>query len=145
MSYKLTWYDDEKTILHVLSEGKVTWEEYHERYDAARKAVTAEKHRIDIVMIANDGLPPGNPVPHQRTLIAQWNGVENLGLVMMVSTNRIKSFVRTTADIAGRMEGSSLIDRVFFVDTVAEAIAAIEADRANRGGMGEDTMTQGKL
>lgn len=141
MPYKLTWYDDEKTILYVLSEGKVTWEEYHERYDAALKAVTAERHRIDIVMVANDGLPPGNPVPHQRTLIAKWNGVDNLGLVMMVSTNRIKSFVRTTADIAGRMEGSSLMDRVIFVETLAEAIATIEADRANRSNTNGNTIS----
>jgi hypothetical protein len=141
MPYKLTWYDAEKTILHILSEGKITWDEYHERYAEALKVVKAEKNRIDIVMVSNDGMPPGNPVPHQRKLIAQWNGVENLGLVMMVSTNRIRGFVRTTTDIASRMESSSLIDRVIFVDTVAEAIAAIEANRASSGSMDENTIS----
>ena len=140
MPYKLTWYDTKKTILHVLSEGKVTWDEYHERYAEALKIVKAEKHRIDVIMVANGGLPADNPVPHQRALIAQWNGVENLGLVMMVSTNRIKTFVRTTADIASRMESSSLIDRIIFVETLAEALAAIDADRANSRDMGGNTI-----
>ena len=124
MAYRVNWHDAERTILHVVTEGKTSWEEYHAKYDEALALVRAAGTRIDIIMVADDGPPPGNPLPHQRTLIAQWNGVENLGLVMMVSTNRIKSFVRTTADIAGRMEGSSLIDRVAFVDTVADAMAA---------------------
>lgn len=135
MSYLVKWHDPEQSILYIVSEGVPTWREFHERYDRAYDAVAAAAHRVDVIMDAPNGMPPGNPLPHLRTINTKWDGVPMLGLLVAITGQRIKHYTETAVDIAGMITGVPTTDFVVFAESVESALAGIHADREAKGGL----------
>jgi hypothetical protein len=135
MSFAINWCDPEHSILHVVSEGLSTWDEYHEKYDAALEVVRAADHRIDVIMEARKGMPPGNPLPHLQKIIAKWDGVPPLGLIVVIGARRMEHFTESAVDIAGMLTGVAVPEFVLFVGSVEDALATIGEDRIDKHGL----------
>jgi hypothetical protein len=135
MSFTINWHDPEQSILHVINEGNPTWEEYHQKYDAALEAVRAAPHRVDVIMDARTGMPPGNPLPHLKKINEKWDGVPMLGLIIAISARRLQRFTETAVEIGGVIAGIQTSDFVVFVGSMEEALQTIEADRKAKNGL----------
>ena len=60
MGIKVTWYDDDKTILHWQYEEKWTWDEFVDANVAARRMIISVPHTVDsIVELGSKLLPEG--------------------------------------------------------------------------------------
>ena len=139
MPYALRWLDDEQTVLMITADGRVIWDEYHAINDEARRIIAALPHRVDLIIQSNVGLPTGSPLPHFREQFSKWDAAPNLGLVVVVDTNRIGAFIKASVDIAIRLLGFNLPDSGTFAATLDDAIAYIKADRAEKDGARERT------
>jgi hypothetical protein len=135
MPHTISWFDEAKTVLLVLTEGKSTWEQYHAKYDDALQIVKTVDYRVDVIMDSRGGLPPGNPIPHLRAIIAEWDTAQNLGVVVVLGRYRMHGFVQTAANIAGRLVGVITPGQLFFVNSLDDAMPIIEADRVAKQGM----------
>lgn len=135
MPHKISWFDEEETILLVLTEGKSTWEQYHAKYDDALQIVKSVDYRVDVIMDSRGGLPPGNPIQHLRSIIAEWDTAENLGVVVVLGRYRMHGFVQTAANVAGRLVGVVTPGQLIFVNTLDDALPVIEADRKEKQGL----------
>lgn len=135
MPHTISWFDEAKTVLLVLTEGKSTWEQYHAKYDDALQIVKTVDYRVDVIMDSRGGLPPGNPIPHLRAIIAEWDTAQNLGVVVVLGRYRMHGFVQTAANIAGRLVGVITPGQLFFVNSLDDAMPIIEADRVTKQGM----------
>lgn len=132
MPYTVSWIDSEQTILMISADGKITWDEYHAINEQALAQISALPHRVDIIFNSKVGLPPGNPLPHFREVFTKWKATSNLGMILAVESSRMRSFIRASADITGRLMGFSMPDNAAFAATLDEAIVIIEADRAKK-------------
>ena len=137
MPYRLNWYDDEHSILHITADGTVTWDEYHAVYDEARLLVMASPHFVDLIADPENRMPPGNPLPHFSQLIAKWTGVANFGNLYVVRNSRLNGFIQGAAGIAGKMTRTPITERVLFVTTLDEALNRIRDHRGENTGVTE--------
>ena len=135
MSYKVNWYDDAHSTLHVVTEGTNTWEELHTKYDEVFEVVAAAGKRVDVVMEARNGMPAGNPLPHLQKVIAKGARVPTLGVFIVLSARRMERFTESAVDIAGMLTGVAIPEFVHFANSVEEALAIIEADRLEKHGL----------
>lgn len=135
MPHTISWFDEEKTVLLVLTEGKSTWEQYHAKYDDALKVVKSVNYRVDVIMDSRGGLPPGNPIPHLRAIITEWNTADNLGIVVVLGRSRMFGFVQTAANAAGRLVNVVTPGQLIFVHSLDDAMQFIEADRREKHGL----------
>src|SRR5690606_32425550 len=118
-----------------LTEGKSTWEQYHAKYGDALQIVKSVDYRVDVIMDSRNGVPPGNPIPHLREIIAHWDTAENLGLVVVLGRYRMLGFVQTAANVAGRLVGVVTPGQLIFVNALDDAMPVIEADRIEKQGL----------
>lgn len=132
MPYITSWIDNEQTILMISADGRITWEEYHAINDRALAQTSALPHRVDVIFNSKVGVPPGNPLPHFREVFKKWSETPNLGMIFAVEASRTREFIKATTDITGRLMGVSLPGNGKFVATVEEAVAQINADRAEK-------------
>ena len=139
MPYAISWLDDEQSMLMISADGNITWAEYHAINDQAMAQISALPHRVDLVFNSKVGLPPGNPLPHFRDAFNKWKAVPNLSMILAVESSRTRSFIKASADIAGRLMGFSMTGNAAFVATLDEAVKQIEADRKKAGAVKEKT------
>ena len=135
MPHTISWFDAEKTVLLVLTEGKNTWEEYHAKYNDALDVVKSVDYRVDVIMDSRNGIPPGNPIPHLRTIIAEWDTADNLGIVVVLGRSRMLGFVQTAANAAGRLVNVITPGQLIFVNSLDAAMPLIKADRIEKHGL----------
>lgn len=135
MSYHLNWHDDAHSILHVVSEGVNTWDDYHQKYDAALAIVEASEQRIDVIMEARKGMPAGNPLPHLQKIISKWHRSQTLGVMVVISARRLEGFTASAIDIAGMLNGVVIPDFLRFNASMEDALAVIAKDRVQKGGL----------
>ena len=135
MSYKVDWCDDAESILHVVTEGVNTWEEFHVKYDAALEIVQAADHRTDVIMEARNGMPAGNPLPHLQKVITKWAAVPPLGVFVVISARRMERFTESAVDIAGMLTGVAVPEFARFASSVDDAMSIIEKDRIEKNGL----------
>ena len=135
MPHTISWFDEDKTVLLVLTEGKSTWEQYHAKYKDALQVVKSVDYRVDVIMDSRNGIPPGNPIPHLRSIIADWDTAENLGIVVVLGRYRMLGFVQTAANAAGRLVGVVTPGQLIFVNSLDDAMPVIEADRVEKLGL----------
>lgn len=135
MSYKVNWYDDADSILHVVTEGVNTWEELHVKYDEVFEIVRTAGQRVDVIMEARNGMPAGNPLPHLQKVIAKGARVPTLGIFIVISARRMEHFTESAVDIAGMLTGVAVPEFVRFAGSIEDALAAIEADRIEKHGL----------
>ena len=132
MPYTMSWLDHDQTILMVSADGSITWDEYHTINEEALDVVAARTDRVDLIFHSKVGLPAGSPLPHFREEFVKWDAAPNLGMIVVIDTNRMSSFIKASVDIATRLLGFNLPKSGAFVPTLAEAIACIKADRAEK-------------
>jgi hypothetical protein len=135
MPYKVNWYDEAHSIIHVLNEGVNTWDELHTKYDEVFEVVMAADHRTDVIMEARNGMPAGNPLPHLQKIIAKWSAVPTLGTFIVISARRMERFTESAVDIAGMLTGVAVPEFVRFTGSVEDALAIIEQDRIEKHGL----------
>lgn len=134
MPYAVSWLNDQQDIMIISADGRITWDEYHAINDDALKQIAAMPHRVDLIFNSKVGLPPGNPLPHFRQVFVKWKGVPNLAMILAVEASRTSSFIRASADIAGRLMGFSMPENAAFAPTLNEAIDIINANREKTNG-----------
>lgn len=135
MSYKVNWYDDAHSIVHVITEGVNTWDELHTKYDEVFEIVQAAARRADVIMEARNGMPAGNPLPHLQKVIAKGARVSTLGVFVVISARRMERFTESAVDIAGMLTGVAVPEFVRFAGSIDEALAIIEQDRVEKHGL----------
>ena len=138
MPYALRWLDDEQSILLISADDRVTWDEYHAINEDALRKVAALPHRVDLILHSKAGLPDGSPLPHFRKVFPKWDAVPNRGLIVVIESSRMSSFIKASVEIAVRLLGFALTDSGTFAATLADAIAYIKADREEKDSVPED-------
>lgn len=131
MPFDVKWYDEAHTILQVTVYGHHTWDEYHEAMDKVATELKASSRRIDLVLDDKVGMPPGNPMPHLKAAIDKLTAFPNFGMSMAVSTRNVALFPSLMMETASRLYRFDLKRYGRFLKTMEEALAVIEADRAN--------------
>lgn len=135
MPYKVNWYDDAHSIIHVQNDGVNTWEELHVKYDEVFEIVKTAGQRVDVIMEARNGMPAGNPLPHLQKLVAEGARIATLGAFVVISARRMERFTESAVDIAGMLTGVAVPEFVRFAGSVEEALAIIEQDRVEKHGL----------
>lgn len=135
MPYKVNWYDEAHSIIHVLNEGVNTWDELHTKYDELFEVVMAADHRTDVIMEARNGMPAGNPLPHLQKIIGKWANAPMLGVFIVISARRMERFTESAVDIAGMLTGVAIPEFVRFTGSVEDALSIIEQDRTEKHGL----------
>lgn len=130
MPYTVEWYDEARTILLVSAIAPITWEEFHAVNDRTLEETKHCAGRVDVIIESRVGVPPGNPLPHFRIGLAKWKEAENIKMIAAVSASRMRGFIQASADIAGKLMGVAIAERVKTVETVEQAAAVIMKDRA---------------
>jgi len=130
MPFDVKWYDEAHTIIQIIVHGHPTWDEYREAIDKVEQELKASSHRIDLVLDDKVGMPPGNPMPHLKTAIDKVTKYPHLGMSMTVSARNVALFPSLMMETAGRLYGLDLKRYGRFIKSMDEAIAIIQADRA---------------
>ena len=111
--------------------GHPTWDEYHEAVEKVAQELQAVSHRIDMILDDKVGMPPGNPMPHLKAAIDKLLAFPNFGMSMAVSTRNVALFPSLMMETASRLYRFDLKRYGRFLKTMDEALAVIQADRAN--------------
>jgi hypothetical protein len=131
MPFDVDWYDEAKSILKVTVYGHPTWDEYHEAVDKVATELKAASRRIDMILDDKVGMPPGNPMPHLKVAIDKLTAFPNFGMSIAVSTRNVALFPSLMMETASRLYRFDLKRYGRFLKTMEEAMAVIQADRAN--------------
>ncbi|MBZ0293490.1 MAG: hypothetical protein K8L99_13060 [Anaerolineae bacterium] len=132
MPVNTLWDNDEKTIIRVENEGHWTWEEFHHALENIVKMIESVDHHVDIINIDRPGasMPISSPIQHfQRAaqLFAPYS---------VLNINVISSpFARMLTKV---LAGIPVISSPYVkhVESLEEAYALIEADRAKNSSAG---------
>jgi hypothetical protein len=131
MPFDVDWYDKAKGIIKMTVYGHPTWDEYHEAVEKIATELKATSRRIDMIMDDKVGMPSGNPMPHLKEAVDKLTAFPNFGMSMVVSTRNVALFPQLMMETASRLYHFDLKRYGRFLKTMDEAVASIEADRAN--------------
>ena len=131
MPFDVDWHDEAKGIIKMTVYGHPTWDEYHIAVEKIASEVKATSRRIDLILDDKVGMPPGNPMPHLKVAIDKLTAFPNFGMSMAVSTRNVALFPQLMMETASRLYRFDLKHYGRFLKTMEEAVAVIEADRAN--------------
>lgn len=127
--YHIQWHSPLPNVLQFAVNDGIDWETYHIGITKLIETASEVSGRIDIIFVANAPMPRGNPLPHLKRAIREFQKLENLVMVISVdpSMNRL---TRMYADIVIKLTNPSNTTRFPFANSEADALAMIEADRA---------------
>ncbi|MBC7810749.1 MAG: hypothetical protein H7175_06370 [Burkholderiales bacterium] len=57
MAYKLEWLDNDQTVLHLVMEGEMTWEEFYEAMRELKNWVTSVDHPVSTITDVGNAKP----------------------------------------------------------------------------------------
>lgn len=125
MPLHVYWDDREQSILRCDSEGKWTWDEYHNSLNQVCDMARDIGHRVDLINVELPGasMPAGSPLPHFNR--ASKVLPDNVGLNIVVVRSAV---VRAMASMMGKMPGNQM-HTIKMVATIDEAMSAIAQDR----------------
>jgi NAD(P)-dependent dehydrogenase (short-subunit alcohol dehydrogenase family) len=132
MSYRLSWHDEDHTILRADVFDTASWEENHTMINELVDRVAKAPNRVDVIINNSAGLPSGNPMPHLKTMGTKFRRLSNLGKVVIVVNNRsVLSFIQSFVGIVAR---SNFAERNSnrFVKSMDEAVEVIMKARARQ-------------
>lgn len=130
MTMHVYWDNEYKTILRCESEGRWTWEEYHQALNQVVDMIESVPHRVDLMNVPRRGAvtPSGSAMPHfQRALRIL---PSNTGLNVIVNTN---AFGRAIISMFSKLYGRHTGGNIAAVGTLEEAYALIARTRAGVG------------
>jgi hypothetical protein len=140
MAYEFRWYDDAQGILVVDIAGETTWGDYDIVHKEICALLETTPHRIDVIFNDRVGLPSGNPMPHLKKVISKLISYDKMGLVYAVNDQNMSSLMRVMIDMAISIYR---IDRAHyggFTQTVDEAVALIQKDRASSSKLSDTSL-----
>jgi hypothetical protein len=129
MTVHMTWDDSSKTIMLCNSQGKWTWEEYHETLTQIVQVFKETDHRVDLIITREQQatMPSGSPMPHfQRAMRIM---PPNVGLVALVNTN---GFARALVSMFSKLIPGQNSATLIIVGSQEEARAKIAQHRGER-------------
>jgi hypothetical protein len=129
MPWKVSWYDDEETIVMYEPINPWTWEEFVDAIRRGQDMMRGKPHFVDTIYNLHPPIkmPSTSALGYFRDVYA--TDPENSGINAVIGAT---SFVETLVGvITGVMGGSS---RFKFVSGMEEALAVIEKVRAERTG-----------
>jgi hypothetical protein len=133
MSYTISWYDKEHTILCVDVTGRITWQQWHQISDDLIAQCQPVDHRVDIIFLNGTGFPPGNPLPHLKTAGHKFAQHKHIGMLVNISNRSFSGFMKTFAELIARASGNvEFMKQGAFVNTFDEALEFIEKVRAEQ-------------
>ena len=130
MPFDVTWYDDQHSIIEVRVYGTPTWEEYHRAIDKVTDYLGAAQHRVDIIFNSASGMPKGNPLPHLKVTFKKFAEYPHFGVTVASGARGPAGFTRAIVDIVSKMLGTTSHINGKFVNTMPEAVAYIQGERA---------------
>ena len=130
MPFDVAWYDDQHSIIEVRVYGSPTWEEYHSAIDKVVKDLAAAQSRVDIIFNSASGMPKGNPLPHLKATFKKFSEYPNFGITVASGARGPAGFTRAIVEIVSKMLGLTSHINGHFVNSMPEAVAYIQADRA---------------
>lgn len=129
MAVYMAWDDASQTIMRCTSDGKWTWEEYHQTLTQIVELFKKADHRVDLIITREHGstMPASSPLPHfQRAMQIM---PPNVGLVALVNTN---AFARTLVSMFSSVFARKTNAKLILVGSLEEARSRIAAHRAGR-------------
>lgn len=127
MTVTMAWDDTDKTIMLCNSQGRWTWEEYHETLSRIVELFKETDNRVDLIITRDPqaSMPSGSPMPHfQRAMRVM---PPNVGLVALVNTN---GFARALVSMFTKLFATTDTATLIIVGSHEEARAKIAAHRA---------------
>ena len=95
MSITIAWDNQDKTILKGTVAPPFTWEELFDQWDIAAEMIRSMPHPVHLIVISQStGFPPGNALAQLNRIST--NVPQNLGLAIMVTTNRFIALINST-------------------------------------------------
>jgi hypothetical protein len=95
MGIVMTWDNREKTIIKATVAAPFTWDELFSTWDSTVKMIREESHPVHMIVISqSSGFPPGNALAQLNRIST--NVPPNLGLAIMVTTNRFIGLINST-------------------------------------------------
>ena len=132
MPYDFHWQDDEHTIIRFDIHGDVSWPLWYAAVDQVAAALEQAPYRVDLIFNDSVGMPKGNALPHLKATSAKLISHPNMGIIVTVSPRPISAFTRMMINIMSRFYGVDMSHSGGFVETIAQALAFIAADRAKQ-------------
>ena len=127
MTVTMAWDDTDKTIMLCNSQGRWTWEEYHETLSRIVEFFKETDNRVDLIITRDPqaSMPSGSPMPHfQRAMRVM---PPNVGLVALVNTN---GFARALVSMFTKLFPTADTATLIIVGSHEEARTKIAAHRA---------------
>ena len=127
MTVTMAWDDADKTIMLCNSQGRWTWEEYHETLSRIVEFFKETDNRVDLIITRDPqaSMPSGSPMPHfQRAMRVM---PPNVGLVALVNTN---GFARALVSMFTKLFATTDTATLIIVGSHEEARTKIAAHRA---------------
>ena len=127
MTVTMAWDDTDKTIMLCNSQGRWTWEEYHETLTQIVEYFKETDNRVDLIITRDPhaSMPSGSPMPHfQRAMRVM---PPNVGLVALVNTN---GFARALVSMFSKLFPTTDTATLIIVGSHEEARTKIAAHRA---------------
>lgn len=118
-----TWGNPEHTV--ILQEFKGRWNinDIHPTFDLTGEMMNSVPHKVDFICdLSQSGMPTGNLLSVVRRLERRDS---NTGKTILVGAN---PYIKTMGEVFQRIN-PSLLKKFFFVGTVEEAWALIEAEK----------------
>lgn len=84
MAMDAVWADDTKTIIKVRIYGSVSWDQYHEVCETVFEMMRSVKHRVDVILLPEVDVPPGNPLAHFKRASQRLLSAGNLGCCISI-------------------------------------------------------------
>lgn len=125
MPFKISWYDEQQTIIYIQVEGRIPrWEENNEAFLKAWGMVKAVSYPFYVIVHADDEarMPPGNPLPHITNNLSL--APDNMELLITIVTS---PFERTIMEIViAANKRHRFYNRLVLAASLAQALALIE-------------------
>ncbi|MCA9895360.1 MAG: hypothetical protein KC615_20390 [Anaerolineae bacterium] len=128
MTYTVSWYDTEKTILRLDIRDKNTWDAWYVAVDEMCNELSTVSHRVDLVVDDQSGMPQGNPLPHLRNTLSKLSKYEHLHTIVTVSEKLLASPVQVMTRLAIRFSSFTIKD-LRYEQTFEAGLKVINAQR----------------
>ncbi len=128
MTVNVTWFNEEKTLIHYDFEGRWTWEDLYKAIDDALALLNSVTHRVDIFLDTSNSVsvPNLNVAGLRRVASAPTATHPNTGIFVMVG---LKSFIRIAFDIFARIYPRA-IRQYRIAISIEDAINIVAKERA---------------
>ena len=121
MAYDFHWHDDEHTIIRAHIHSNPTWDEYLGFIDKTVEELKKTTHRIDVILDGSaSDMPPGSPMSHIKTSSEKLIGCPNIGVVIVVTTQKMSKFTQMMVSMVYKIYGIDPRILGGFTTTLAE-------------------------